>query len=190
MIIIHSSFIPTHSFACLCPRPPLAFLLSQHWYVNKPEPPAFYCPRNRLIHNLNNQAPPEALPLATLLSTLPPTRPSCLAEIQRRLAQQGKDKHKKLVIVDGEITGAKESLVDVPFIPLITPFLPPSFPPHLDDPTGTQSVRGFPVLAEWTPEALAREISDESTPGFFLLSNIRCEILAWDGGRQGGREAG
>jgi hypothetical protein len=34
-------------------------------------------------------------------------------------------------------------------------------------------VCGFPVLAEWGVEALARELKDESTPGFFLLSNVR-----------------
>jgi len=37
------------------------------------------------------------------------------------------------------------------------------------------------VLSEWTAEALAREIEDDSTPGFFLLSNIRCASPYWRG---------
>jgi uncharacterized protein YgbK (DUF1537 family) len=41
-----------------------------------------------------------------------------------------------------------------------------------DDPTGTQSVRGLPVLTEWTPEILKAEF-DRGTPAFFILTNSR-----------------
>ena len=42
-----------------------------------------------------------------------------------------------------------------------------------DDPTGTQSVGGVPVLAEWDVDTLYRELIDDRYPCFYLLSNIR-----------------
>jgi uncharacterized protein YgbK (DUF1537 family) len=41
-----------------------------------------------------------------------------------------------------------------------------------DDPTGTQTVRGVPVLTEWTPEILKAEF-DRGTTAFFILTNTR-----------------
>lgn len=41
-----------------------------------------------------------------------------------------------------------------------------------DDPTGTQTVHGIPVLTEWTPAALRAELL-AGGPGFYLLTNTR-----------------
>lgn len=41
-----------------------------------------------------------------------------------------------------------------------------------DDPTGTQTVRGVPVLTEWTPEIFKSEF-DRGTTAFFILTNTR-----------------
>lgn len=41
-----------------------------------------------------------------------------------------------------------------------------------DDPTGTQTVHGLPVLTEWTPEALAAAW-DEAETTFYVLTNSR-----------------
>ncbi|RMF04439.1 MAG: hypothetical protein D6768_03275 [Chloroflexi bacterium] len=41
-----------------------------------------------------------------------------------------------------------------------------------DDPTGTQTVHGIPVLTHWPVEALAAELAGDS-PAFYLLTNSR-----------------
>ena len=41
-----------------------------------------------------------------------------------------------------------------------------------DDPTGTQTVRGVPVLTEWSVERLRAEFADDGG-GFFILTNSR-----------------
>ncbi|MFO7713949.1 four-carbon acid sugar kinase family protein, partial [Desulfosarcina sp.] len=41
-----------------------------------------------------------------------------------------------------------------------------------DDPTGTQTVHGMPVLTNWSAAALEKELSAEG-PGFFILTNSR-----------------
>jgi hypothetical protein len=41
-----------------------------------------------------------------------------------------------------------------------------------DDPTGTQTVHGLPVLTTWSKDALARELQGDG-PGFFILTNSR-----------------
>jgi uncharacterized protein YgbK (DUF1537 family) len=41
-----------------------------------------------------------------------------------------------------------------------------------DDPTGTQAVRGVPVLADWSVDTLRAEF-DLGTPAFFILTNSR-----------------
>ena len=41
-----------------------------------------------------------------------------------------------------------------------------------DDPTGTQSVHGVPVLSEWRVESLVRELGGDY-PAFYLLTNSR-----------------
>ena len=41
-----------------------------------------------------------------------------------------------------------------------------------DDPTGTQTVHGVPVLTEWSRESLAAELRAPG-PGFFILTNSR-----------------
>ena len=41
-----------------------------------------------------------------------------------------------------------------------------------DDPTGTQTVRGVPVLTEWTQDVLTQEILS-GTPLFYILTNTR-----------------
>ncbi len=41
-----------------------------------------------------------------------------------------------------------------------------------DDPTGTQTVHGIPVLTEWPVEALRTELANE-LPAFYLLTNSR-----------------
>ncbi|MFY7951894.1 MAG: four-carbon acid sugar kinase family protein, partial [Armatimonadaceae bacterium] len=41
-----------------------------------------------------------------------------------------------------------------------------------DDPTGTQSVHGVPVLTRWDTDALENELRDPS-PACFLLTNSR-----------------
>jgi uncharacterized protein YgbK (DUF1537 family) len=46
-----------------------------------------------------------------------------------------------------------------------------------DDPTGTQTVHGVPVLTEWSVEALREELSDESSV-FYVLTNSRSLALA------------
>jgi uncharacterized protein YgbK (DUF1537 family) len=46
-----------------------------------------------------------------------------------------------------------------------------------DDPTGTQTVRGIPVLTWWSPEELAREFANELTC-FYLLTNTRAFPVA------------
>jgi len=46
-----------------------------------------------------------------------------------------------------------------------------------DDPTGTQTVHGVPVLTEWSVEALRAELSND-LPACFLLTNSRSLSLA------------
>ena len=41
-----------------------------------------------------------------------------------------------------------------------------------DDPTGTQTVHGIPVLTEWSVEALRAELTND-LPACFLLTNSR-----------------
>ncbi len=41
-----------------------------------------------------------------------------------------------------------------------------------DDPTGTQTVHGVPVITEWSVEAIAAEFR-QKTPAFFILTNSR-----------------
>jgi uncharacterized protein YgbK (DUF1537 family) len=41
-----------------------------------------------------------------------------------------------------------------------------------DDPTGTQTVHGIPVLTEWSAKALAAELSND-LPAFYVLTNTR-----------------
>src|SRR5256885_17171287 len=41
-----------------------------------------------------------------------------------------------------------------------------------DDPTGTQTVHGMPVLTEWSVEALRAELTN-GLPACFLLTNSR-----------------
>ena len=41
-----------------------------------------------------------------------------------------------------------------------------------DDPTGTQTVHGLPVLTYWSEDALCRELENE-LPAFFILTNSR-----------------
>ncbi len=41
-----------------------------------------------------------------------------------------------------------------------------------DDPTGTQSVHGVPVLSEWTAQSLVREFGS-AHPAFYILTNSR-----------------
>jgi uncharacterized protein YgbK (DUF1537 family) len=45
-----------------------------------------------------------------------------------------------------------------------------------DDPTGTQTVHGVPVLTNWTVEALCREFEND-LPAVFLLTNSRSLLL-------------
>lgn len=54
-----------------------------------------------------------------------------------------------------------------------------------DDPTGTQTVHGIPVLTTWTLEVLAEELGRQG-PGFFILTNSRSldRDTACDLGRQ------
>jgi hypothetical protein len=46
-----------------------------------------------------------------------------------------------------------------------------------DDPTGTQTVHGIPVLTEWRTEALRTELAND-LPAFYLLTNSRSLPLA------------
>jgi uncharacterized protein YgbK (DUF1537 family) len=46
-----------------------------------------------------------------------------------------------------------------------------------DDPTGTQTVHGVPVLTEWSIESLSAELQDD-LPAFYLLTNTRSVSLA------------
>jgi uncharacterized protein YgbK (DUF1537 family) len=46
-----------------------------------------------------------------------------------------------------------------------------------DDPTGTQTVHGIPVLTEWSVEMLAAELQSEN-PAFYVLTNSRSLSLA------------
>jgi len=46
-----------------------------------------------------------------------------------------------------------------------------------DDPTGTQTVHGIPVLTEWSVEALRAELTND-LPACFLLTNSRSLSLA------------
>jgi len=46
-----------------------------------------------------------------------------------------------------------------------------------DDPTGTQTVHGIPVLTEWPVEALRSELAND-LPAFYLLTNSRSLSLA------------
>jgi len=46
-----------------------------------------------------------------------------------------------------------------------------------DDPTGTQTVHGVPVLTEWSVEKLTEELSDDSSV-FYVLTNSRSLTLA------------
>ena len=41
-----------------------------------------------------------------------------------------------------------------------------------DDPTGTQTVHGLPVLTEWSVGSLAAELQND-LPAFFILTNSR-----------------
>ncbi len=45
-----------------------------------------------------------------------------------------------------------------------------------DDPTGTQTVHGVPVLTDWSVETLCREFETD-LPAFFLLTNSRSLLL-------------
>jgi uncharacterized protein YgbK (DUF1537 family) len=45
-----------------------------------------------------------------------------------------------------------------------------------DDPTGTQTVHGVPVLTEWSTESLRREF-DNDLPAFYVLTNTRSLLL-------------
>ena len=48
-----------------------------------------------------------------------------------------------------------------------------------DDPTGTQSVHGLPVLTEWPPDALYRELAHPAPSNcFYLLTNSRSLPIA------------
>ena len=67
-----------------------------------------------------------------------------------------------------------------------------------DDPTGTQTVHGVPVLTEWSTTALRKELAD-SLPAFYILTNSRslhekdAENLAGEIGRnllEASRESG
>ncbi|NJN33030.1 MAG: hypothetical protein HC817_01020 [Saprospiraceae bacterium] len=44
-----------------------------------------------------------------------------------------------------------------------------------DDPTGTQTVHGVPVLTEWTQAAIQKELANK-TPIFYILTNSRALI--------------
>lgn len=46
-----------------------------------------------------------------------------------------------------------------------------------DDPTGTQTVFGVPVLTEWSVEALQAELAND-LPAFYLLTNTRSLLLS------------
>ncbi len=46
-----------------------------------------------------------------------------------------------------------------------------------DDPTGTQTVHGVPVLTQWAVETLRAELAND-LPAFFLLTNSRSLLLA------------
>jgi uncharacterized protein YgbK (DUF1537 family) len=46
-----------------------------------------------------------------------------------------------------------------------------------DDPTGTQTVHGMPVLTTWSVPALATELREDG-PGFFILTNSRSLTVA------------
>jgi uncharacterized protein YgbK (DUF1537 family) len=46
-----------------------------------------------------------------------------------------------------------------------------------DDPTGTQTVHGVPVLTEWSTESLRQEFSND-LPAFYILTNTRSLLLA------------
>lgn len=54
-----------------------------------------------------------------------------------------------------------------------------------DDPTGTQTVSGVPVLTEWTVASLVRELGSPG-PGFYILTNSRA--LPTDAARIRARE--
>ena len=45
-----------------------------------------------------------------------------------------------------------------------------------DDPTGTQSVHGIPVLTEWSVESLRADLSND-LPAFYVLTNTRAMTL-------------
>jgi hypothetical protein len=45
-----------------------------------------------------------------------------------------------------------------------------------DDPTGTQTIHGLPVLTEWSPETLASELKND-LPAFYILTNSRSFTL-------------
>lgn len=45
-----------------------------------------------------------------------------------------------------------------------------------DDPTGTQTVHGVPVLTEWSTESLIREFEND-LPAFYILTNSRSLLL-------------
>ena len=46
-----------------------------------------------------------------------------------------------------------------------------------DDPTGTQTVHGVPILTEWSQAAIQKEV-DNKTPLFFILTNSRAMIAS------------
>ncbi len=60
-----------------------------------------------------------------------------------------------------------------------------------DDPTGTQTVHGMPVLTSWSAETLEKELL-ETGPGFFILTNSRSlrAAAADDLGREIGANLG
>ena len=45
-----------------------------------------------------------------------------------------------------------------------------------DDPTGTQTIHGLPVLTDWSTEALAAELQND-LPAFYILTNSRSMTL-------------
>jgi uncharacterized protein YgbK (DUF1537 family) len=56
-----------------------------------------------------------------------------------------------------------------------------------DDPTGTQTVHGMPVLTTWSVASIARELA-AGTPAFYILTNSRS--LTAEAANQLGREIG
>jgi len=122
------------------------------------------------------------LPVSTVLRCLPPSitkeeQDKNWKNLQALRAKLGS----KLVVVDGKCLYCVSSLLlykrkeayptERRGCWLMTPI-------RTDDPTGTQSVVGIPVLADWSVEALERELRDKTSPAFFLLSNVRW-VQSW-----------